>query len=517
MRRRRPGARARRTRCAASARSPARAIDVAAATSLAAGRDRVDRRRSRLLSPIPSAWSSSSTIARRSCCFRSASRRKFGARPRADELRVRIFPDDIAITHHEKELTAGERGRRRGLLASAARAGQRRGRWPPTREAETRAAWHLACLALRRLPRQLDRARRRSRPTGPGPTPIPTALVPPVLDDQAGGLERHAALHRAARSLRRHRSQRGTTIRTVPRRAWSPTTCRWAPIRCRPRASSTRGANGRLEISDDLRWLIDFDRAVAVGMGIRVPLTPQEAAEGFDRIIVLGVRLSHRSPRRSAALLARLLREPPLQPRAVDRAAGRADQQHRGRAVRPARRPPTTSTRPTRSSTTPRRSRSPPSRCGRPTASASPIALGLPIDSVRALAEREADGRRRIGGHAARALGRARSATSSTEMLQRHVPRRRRRPDAALLHRVRPRPRRRPGDPRRRAALRHRRHQQLPAVDVAAVRDRRRRRVLAALCRRGSSTCATTGRASPRRRCRSWASAGATGRCSIRS
>ena len=44
----------------------------------------------------------------------------------------------------------------------------------------------------------------------------------------------------------------------------------------------------RLKISNDLRWLIDFAAAEAVGMGIRIPLTAAEAADGFDRIMVLG-------------------------------------------------------------------------------------------------------------------------------------------------------------------------------------------------------------------------------------
>jgi hypothetical protein len=37
--------------------------------------------------------------------------------------------------------------------------------------------------------------------------------------------------------------------------------------------------------------MFDFDAAVAAGMGFRVPLTGTQAARGFDRIMVLGVRL----------------------------------------------------------------------------------------------------------------------------------------------------------------------------------------------------------------------------------
>ena len=50
-------------------------------------------------------------------------------------------------------------------------------------------------------------------------------------------------------------------------------------------------ANGNLTLGDDLRWMVDFDAAVARGMGFRVDLTPQQAS-GFDRLFVLGIRLS---------------------------------------------------------------------------------------------------------------------------------------------------------------------------------------------------------------------------------
>lgn len=49
---------------------------------------------------------------------------------------------------------------------------------------------------------------------------------------------------------------------------------------------------GDLIIPDDLKWMVDFDRAVQVGMGFRVNLTIDQARRGFDRLLVLGVRLS---------------------------------------------------------------------------------------------------------------------------------------------------------------------------------------------------------------------------------
>jgi hypothetical protein len=52
--------------------------------------------------------------------------------------------------------------------------------------------------------------------------------------------------------------------------------------------------NGGLFVPDELRWLVDFERAVEVGMGVKIDLTPEQARSGFDRLLVLGVQLSEK-------------------------------------------------------------------------------------------------------------------------------------------------------------------------------------------------------------------------------
>ncbi|HEX6124577.1 MAG TPA: hypothetical protein VFZ23_04320 [Pyrinomonadaceae bacterium] len=47
---------------------------------------------------------------------------------------------------------------------------------------------------------------------------------------------------------------------------------------------------GDLEFAESIKWVADFDRAVEIGMGFRVDLAADEA-EGFERLMVLGVRL----------------------------------------------------------------------------------------------------------------------------------------------------------------------------------------------------------------------------------
>ncbi|HEX3130342.1 MAG TPA: hypothetical protein VH394_23600 [Thermoanaerobaculia bacterium] len=51
-----------------------------------------------------------------------------------------------------------------------------------------------------------------------------------------------------------------------------------------------RDDDGNLIIPDDMKWMVDFNRAVQVGMGFRLDLDAAEAAGGFDRVLVVGIR-----------------------------------------------------------------------------------------------------------------------------------------------------------------------------------------------------------------------------------
>ncbi len=46
-----------------------------------------------------------------------------------------------------------------------------------------------------------------------------------------------------------------------------------------------------LAFGDDMTWVVDFDRALEVGMGFRVVLDPIAFRRGFDKLMVIGVRL----------------------------------------------------------------------------------------------------------------------------------------------------------------------------------------------------------------------------------
>ncbi|MFI5113329.1 MAG: hypothetical protein ACHP9S_10910 [Terriglobales bacterium] len=59
-----------------------------------------------------------------------------------------------------------------------------------------------------------------------------------------------------------------------------------------PQGQQIQLTNDDMVLDDNLRWLADFDRAVSVGMGFKIDLNPTEAQKGFDRLLVVGARIS---------------------------------------------------------------------------------------------------------------------------------------------------------------------------------------------------------------------------------
>lgn len=57
-------------------------------------------------------------------------------------------------------------------------------------------------------------------------------------------------------------------------------------------AKQVRQVDDEIVVSDDMRWMVDFDEAVQKGMGFRVELSEAQYTRGFDTLMVLGVRLS---------------------------------------------------------------------------------------------------------------------------------------------------------------------------------------------------------------------------------
>jgi hypothetical protein len=66
--------------------------------------------------------------------------------------------------------------------------------------------------------------------------------------------------------------------------------------------SAIHPEGGDLYVPDQLRWMVDFDAALAVGMALSIPLTPEQARTGFDRLLAIGVQMAASEGDGAAAL-----------------------------------------------------------------------------------------------------------------------------------------------------------------------------------------------------------------------
>jgi hypothetical protein len=227
---------------------------------------------------------------------------KFHSGHDGNALLVRIFPDDIAIAHHEKELTVSEKDVGtlywRTLTSANAtthpdqKARIQRGAWDAvaTRYGAYRAGW---------ITRTTQPINWSDKITDPAALVFPDVPTKPLAWSEA---PRSPVLPDVfVVVLERGRESRSVVGNFIP------DDLPLGPDPMQVDGFLTRDkTTGRLNVSADLRWLIDFDTAVAVGMGVRISLSADEAQTGFDRILVVGLRLSNDN-RGNAALLAQLI------------------------------------------------------------------------------------------------------------------------------------------------------------------------------------------------------------------
>ena len=164
--------------------------------------------------------------------------------------------------------------------------------------------------------RGADRVRRlRRRP----------ADDPAVVVARAPGQAASPIASSCSATRRRRRRSRRSGTRSSCRSTSGPTR---RPIRTPIRPERSTPTARTCSCPDELKWMIDFERAVAVGMGIAVDLTPAQARAGFDRLLVLGLELSASDTDGKAG--ARGAAPPPRRrpDRALAGPAGDSDPQH---------------------------------------------------------------------------------------------------------------------------------------------------------------------------------------------
>ncbi len=214
-----------------------------------------------------------------------------------DELWVRIYPDDIQVETHEECLTEDELVSAQEYWKANWRAGgdeaRELGAWRALVRAYSsqRAAWIISEAA-------------GYRPTNPEAKPT----EPLEEDEELTILPEFPPYEPKQDSW-----SRAPRVKTMPDRfvviAYSgnekvievvgnPIP---EPLIVGPDPTPLEEDEGFIEGAEDLRvdrtmeWMVDFEQAVQVGMGLKIPLTGDLAVyaqNGFDRLLVLGLRLS---------------------------------------------------------------------------------------------------------------------------------------------------------------------------------------------------------------------------------
>ena len=215
----------------------------------------------------------------------------------ATQLWVRIYPDDIQVETHEEQLTADE------LLAAQAywrenwRAGgdktRELGAWRALASGygSNRAAWIVSAVAGYQ---PLNPA---AKPLAPVPEDQDLPIAPQFPDYEAK-LEPWSRAPRVQTLPDRFVVMGFSGEKKVMEQVGAPIP---DPLIVGPNPAHLEEGEGfkedaeELEVDAEMKWMVDFDEAVKVGMGIRIPLTgalAPYATAGFDRLMVLGLRIS---------------------------------------------------------------------------------------------------------------------------------------------------------------------------------------------------------------------------------
>lgn len=224
----------------------------------------------------------------------------------ASELWVRVYPDQVLVNGHHPSLTPAELAAGNAYWDALWRAGQ-----PPPQQEAVRAAWRglvarygaprSAWIVRQATPVNLPQRPAAPAPAGQDPSPAPVPPNPPVSADLW---------------------QQPATVALLPA-AWTVVLESGGAAASHPGAPITRdlalslspadpsmsgGFPDGMPVDPGMRWLVDFDAALAAGMALRIPLSTGQRDAGFDRVLVYGlIRAPSGDPGDATAEVAALL------------------------------------------------------------------------------------------------------------------------------------------------------------------------------------------------------------------
>jgi hypothetical protein len=203
----------------------------------------------------------------------------------ASELWVRIYPDQIAVNSHEAELSAQEISDGKTYWDLVWRTGK-----PPVSLDAVKAPWRglaslygpqrAAWIALQMTPNNIASQPAAPTPDGSAPPVLPDYPVTPKVRPSSWT---QVAVADALPDLwtvvtvsgTQSNSYRGTPITPGLAIGLNPTGAALPP-----------GS----PVDPGMKWMVDFDTALAAGMALKIPLGRDQRAAGFDRIFVYGLR-----------------------------------------------------------------------------------------------------------------------------------------------------------------------------------------------------------------------------------
>ncbi|HEY7987980.1 MAG TPA: hypothetical protein VIE19_02100, partial [Lapillicoccus sp.] len=210
-----------------------------------------------------------------------------------DELRVRIFPDQIHLDSHEPELTTYER--------TAGEAYWRARFATPDPDARPTSPWSVLCGSVE--PSRAVWVVEALTPLNVGQA---DGVVSPEFPAMPGQDAEWSVAARAV-ALPRRWLVVGRRDGAEVLRVWTAEVADRLDVSPAPDLDGP-GVDDDVELQDTARWMVDFDTAERSGMAVRIPVAEVAGglADGVDQLLVLGVDWDL-SPADAAGSIRRLL------------------------------------------------------------------------------------------------------------------------------------------------------------------------------------------------------------------